>query len=126
MTELDELNAINQIFTGFGSGLPVIHPNEQFTGEATEWIRLTIQPAKGEIRTLGFESFRYTSLLYVQIFVLPDSGSGRSMELVNEVTNLLRAKTLLGLTFKVPKYHDIGTNKGWYQINVVTEFYRED
>lgn len=126
MTELDELNAINQIFSNFAGGVKVIHPNENYDGSDQEWIRLTIQPAKGEIRTLGDLAFRYVSLLYVQIFVLPDSGSGRSMELVNEVTNLLRAKTLLGLTFKVPKYQDVGTNKGWYQVNVVTEFYRED
>lgn len=126
MNSLEELNAINAIFDNFAGGVKVIRPNEQFNGEAQEWVRLTIQPASGKIRTLGDLSFRYTSVLYVQIFVLPDTGSGRPMELADEVTNLLRAKTISGLTFKVPSYQDIGTKNNWYQINVLTEFYRED
>lgn len=126
MNELDELNVVNAIFDNFANGVTVIHPNEKFDGESTEWIRLTIQPAKGEVRTLGDLTFRYNSILYVQVFVSPDSGSGRSMELVSEITNLLRAKTINGLTFKVPTYQDVGTKNGWYQINVLTEFYRED
>lgn len=126
MDEIQELNVINNIFDDFAGGVKVIHPNEKFDGEVDEWIRLTIQPAKGDIRTLGDLKFRYTSILYVQVFVLPDSGSGRSMELVSEVTSLLRAKTINGLTFKTPTYQDVGTKNGWYQINVLTEFYRED
>lgn len=126
MDALQELDVINNIFQNFAGGVTVIHPNETLTEEVNEWVRLTIQPAKGSIRTLGDPTYRYRSILYVQVFVLPNTGTGRSMELVDEITELLRGKTINGLTFLVPKYHDVGASNGWYQVNVLTEFYRED
>ena len=125
MNHIEELNTINDIFIGFAGGITVRHENEKHEG-LEEWIRVTYQTASADQISLGSNPrYRYEGVLYVQIFVEPDIGTGRSTELVDMVTALLRSNTINGITFKVPKAFKVGVVNGWYQVNVVTNFYRE-
>jgi hypothetical protein len=127
MNYAQELDALDGIFINFAGGIVVRHENENYDGEATEWVRISSQTAKGSQISLGSNPLhRYKGVFFVQIFVLPDSGSGRAAEIVDAITTLIRGKTISGITFKVPTSHKIGVKDGWYQVNVLTEFYRED
>ena len=65
-------------------------------------------------------------MLFVQIFVKPDIGSGRALELADTITTLFRAKRIGGIVFLVPKVQKVGVFKDWYQVNVSVEFSREE
>lgn len=127
MTFEEELLAIDSIFSGFASGIAQVHENEKYNGSADEWIRLSTQNADGTQRSLGDDPiYRYRGVCFVQIFTKPDTGAGRSTEITDLVTDLLRSKTLSGITFRVPRMVKVGEKGGWYQVNVLTDFYRED
>lgn len=127
MNSQQELIALDTIFSGFFNGITIIHENEKYDGSDNEWIRLSSQTGSSNQITLGDNPrFRYNNVCYVQIFTSPDSGSSKSLEISDAVTDLLRGKTLNGLTFKVPKNYKVGVSNGWYQVNVLIEFYRED
>ena len=122
-----ELDVIDSIFINFAGGIVVIHENEKYDGVATEWVRVSSQISSARQITMGSNTiYRYRGVCYVQIFVSPDSGSGRAMEIVDFVSNLIRSKTINGVTFNTPRANKVGVKDGWYQVNVLTEFYRED
>ncbi len=127
MNDTQQLVILDTIFSGFASGIPIVHDNEKYDGDSEEWIRLSSQVASAKQKSLGDNPiYRYRGICYVQIFTKPDTGSGRAMEIVDMVTALLRSKTLNGITFYTPRSHKVGVVNGWYQVNVSTDFYRED
>ena len=90
-----------------------------------EWVRVSSQSANGFQSSLGSNpTFRYTGVLYLQIFVKPDVGSGRALELADMFTVLFRAKRIEGMVFQVPIIQKIGVYNDWYQVNVSVEFFR--
>lgn len=126
MTELDLLNTIDHIFSGL-PGIDMVHENETYHGSAPEWIRACAQTADGKRMTLGNDPlYRYKGICFVQIFVKPDTGAGRALEIADMITPLLRDKKINGVQFFVPVVRKVGENNGWYQINVLTDFYMED
>lgn len=70
--------------------------------------------------------YRYYGVLFVQIFTKPDTGEGLAASAADQVVQLIRDKNIEGVQFYVPTVSGIGVDKGWYQTNVLTEFYRED
>lgn len=127
MTELECQNAIDQIIGDGIAGIDIVHDNEQYAGPNLEWLRVSVLPATGKQKSMGDSpTFRYYGVLAIQIFTKPNTGSGRALEISDMITSLLRAKRLNGIQFFVPTTNKVGVDLGWYQVNVLTEFYRED
>lgn len=126
MTELELQNVVDGIFQNM-TGLEVLHDNEEYSGSADEWLRVCVQNAKGKRITLGNNPvYRYYGVCFVQIFVKPGTGSGRALEIADSITPIIRDKLIHGVQFFVPNVIRIGEYNGWYQVNVLTDFYRED
>lgn len=128
MTTAVELQTtIDNVFQGFANGIKVIHENEEYAGTDNEWIRICVNEADGKRMSLGDNPlYRYHGICFVQVFVKPDSGVGRATQIADMVTPLLRDQVINGVHFFVPHIVKVGEVKGWYQLNVLTDYYRED
>lgn len=128
MSFISEKSNIENYFTSnFNETLIKFENDEMNDSEVDEWVRISIQNSKSYQASLGSNPiFRYIGILYVQIFVKPDIGSGRALSISDVVSNLFRAKRIGDTVFKVPEVKRIGSYNGWYQINVSIEFFREE
>ena len=128
MSFVSEKATIEQyIQANYASTLVKYENDEMNDSSVNEWIRVSTQNADGFQASLGSNPlFRYVGVLFVQIFVKPDIGSGRALELADTITTLFRAKRIGGIVFLVPKVQKVGVFKDWYQVNVSVEFSREE
>ena len=128
MSFVSEKATIEQyVQTNYASTLVKYENDEMNDSSASEWIRVSTQNADAFQASLGSNPlFRYVGVLFVQIFVKPDIGSGRALELADTITTLFRAKRIGGIVFLVPKVQKVGVFKDWYQVNVSVEFSREE
>lgn len=110
------------------TSVPIIFDNVHFDPQdTTEWIRVSVKYDEPFQASLGDNpAFRYFGVLFFQIFLKPDVGSGRAAELADTITSLFRAQTISGLTFRVPEMNPVTSRKpmDWYQVNVSITFFR--
>lgn len=94
----------------------------------TEWVKLTTRSNESFQASMGADVnvYRYEGTLIVQLFGELNKGSGRLAELTDRVCDLFRSKRIGNITFRVPQVIDVGTQDGWYQINVICDFYRDE
>ena len=103
---------------------PIAFENKTYDG-VDEWVRLTIQNGPAFQASMGDNpAFRFTGVVFVQIFTTTDTGSGRAVELVDIAETMFRNLVLTNLRFKVSQVKKMGKSGELYQINVSTEFYR--
>ena len=128
MSFVSEKATIEQyVQANYASTLVKYENDEMNDSSASEWIRVSTQNADAFQASLGSNPlFRYVGVLFVQIFVKPDIGSGRALELADTISTLFRAKRIGGIVFLVPKVQKVGVFKDWYQVNVSVEFSREE
>lgn len=128
MSFVSEKVTIEQyVQANYASTLVKYENDEMNDSSVSEWVRVSTQNADAFQASLGSNPlFRYVGVLFVQIFVKPDIGSGRALELADTITTLFRAKRIGGIVFLVPKVQKVGVFKDWYQVNVSVEFSREE
>jgi hypothetical protein len=115
------------LVSNYTSTLVKYENDEMNDTSVNEWIRVSTQNAQASQVSLGDNPlFRYRGVLFVQIFVRPDIGSGRALVIADLMTSLFRAKRISDMTFFVPRIQKVGVNKDWYQVNVSIEFSREE
>lgn len=103
----------------------MVYQNVKYDGSASEWCRMSLQNADAFQASMGVSpAFRYIGVMFIQIFVRPDTGSGRAMAIADAVTTMFRAQTISGITFRVPQIQKVGEDDGWYQVNVSVDFFR--
>lgn len=105
---------------------PLVYENVSMNDTTVlEWIRVSIQNGDAFQASMGDNpAFRYIGVLFFQIFLKPDTGSGRASQLADVITTLFRAKTISGLTFRVPQVNKVNSKSEWYQTNVSIDFFR--
>lgn len=109
------------------TGTNLVFENQSQGNKVTEWVRVNIlNPDNRQISLGSNPYFRYLGLLIFQIFIKPNTGSGRAMEIADQITTLFRGQTISGMTFKPPVIDPVGESGGWYQINVSAHFSREE
>lgn len=108
----------------------IAHDNVTFDPVATvvkEYVRFSDLYAGGRQASLGNNPlFRYRGMVAIQIFVKPNTGSARYLELVDFVTAIFRARRITDVNFEVPYPVKIGNREGWYQVNVLCPYYRDE
>lgn len=109
------------------TGTNLVFENQTQNNKVSEWVRVNILNPDGKQISLGSNPYyRYIGLLIFQIFIKPNTGSGRAMEIADQITTLFRGLTISGMTFKPPVIDPVGESGGWYQHNVSTQFSREE
>ena len=109
------------------TGISLVFENQAQRNDSLEWIRVNILNADSKQISLGSNPYyRYIGLLIFQIFIKPNVGSGRALQLADQITTMFRGMTLHSMTFHPPQVDIVGESGGWYQINVSTKFHREE
>lgn len=128
MGRLQESVALQTYLTQNYTSTPVKFENDQQNDlSLQEWVRMSVQEASSSQITMGSNPlFRYASVLFFQIFVKPDIGSGRALEIVDTLSPLFNSKRIGDMTFMTPLVERVGVVRDWYQLNLSVEFYREE
>jgi len=127
MSFLEEKQVIESYVAANYSATMVNYENVEMNESlVNEWVRVSIQNAGANQIALGDLVYRYTGVLYFQIFVKPDVGSGRALEIADTLSALFKSKRIGGILFRVPRIQRVGSYKTWYQVNVLVEFSREE
>lgn len=106
----------------------IAHDNEQFDPQSlTEYVRITDNKVGGRQASLGDNPlYRYRGIVTVQVFVKPNIGTARSMALCDNVTPIFRSARIGQIQFQVPYPVVVGNRDGWYQVNVICPYYRDE
>ncbi len=125
--------ALRQRFaTGWGSTTPVQWPNQRFDIPETAWVRFVIEDADVQWRSMGDPGNnreRHIGQVVVQIFVPRGDGEGVSVEYADTIKAIFRGwqDATSGVRFRVPPYaRQAGTERKWYQVNVVAPYEFDD
>jgi len=94
------------------------------------WFRITIRHSENSKQeTLSRENIKYSrrGILFVQIFTIIGTGLSLSDKYSQIVLNLISGKqTASGIWFRNPRINEVGRDKSWFQINVISDFYYEE
>lgn len=126
---LSAQNAIEGLFHANWSHTVITHDGEILdVRNVSEWVRIAVREGKSNQASLGVTNpmFRYFGILFVQIFVRNNTGTGRARELADLVTPIFRSKIVNGIHYGVPEVSTVGPDEAWFQVNVSCEFYREE
>lgn len=127
MSYAAEKSVIEQYIVDNYTSTLIKFENDVMIEDVSEWVRISIQNASAKQVSLGSNPmFRYVGILFIQVFIKPDIGSGRALQIADEFTNLFRAKRINGILFLVPEIQRIGISGDWYQTNVSVQFSREE
>lgn len=109
------------------TGTNLVYENQTQKNTVSEWVRVNILNADSQQISLGDQPyFRYVGLLIFQIFIKPNVGSGRAVQIADQITTLFRGVKVNGITFRPPTTDSVGDSGGWYQLNVSVPFSREE
>jgi hypothetical protein len=144
-TFLDAAGAIEAMFqTGWASATPIEWPNVRFTPtEGTPYVSVTVAEAPRSL-TASLSPpplTRYFGEVIVRVYTPEDrtgtgdtSGPGQARQLAGNAAALFRTSLGQGkqieegesgqITFRTPSFVPIGTEHGWYQIQVVVPYLR--
>jgi len=103
-------------------------PIEGGTEGLDEWIRLSIIEGNANQASMGSATNlnRHNGIVLFNIFTVPDGGARRSLELLDSVVDFFKDIDISNTTFEVPDVSHIGIVDGWFQKNVVCNFYRDE
>jgi hypothetical protein len=117
---LDTIDAASWATLGNPVKPPIHRPNHPFKAPAnTLWIRPTVLMAdteEGEIGDVGVSE--QVGALIVQTFAPLETGSQKSNQMAVFLGNLFRRKDISGARFGEPTIREIGSDGGFYQVNV--------
>lgn len=121
-------SSLEQFITENIPGLTIVYENDTLTDPTVqEWIKIHFMDGIGKQISLGDNPyFRYSGVLNIMIFVKPDTGSGRAAQIADIITPLIRSKRISGTLFQVPYPQKIGVREEWYQVNLLTNYQREE
>lgn len=89
------------------------------------WIRAKIVYAENMQMDIGDDTkrFRIPGVIMFQIFVPENEGTGKGIQVADEIGGNFRCLTASSVTYKTPSVKNVGRDRGWYQINVSCPFY---
>ena len=92
-----------------------------------EWVRFDNLPddAKQASMGSGVQYYRHFGIISIQIFVLPNSGATRAILLAETACGFLRSAKIDEVTMFAPFVRKVGVADGWYQLNVMCNYYRD-
>lgn len=113
------------------SGIPIhLIENSPFPDKPDNapWARLSIRNNPAGPATVGGPSRRYRhgGSIILEVFVPADIGDGLARELADAGATIIREKQEDGITVWSVQAIPIGVEDGWYRINVLGTFSRDE
>lgn len=109
--------------TAWAGETDIAWDNVEYKSENTEFVRMSIQFDIGEQASLGGITnrlFRYSGIVFLQIFTEPNENPQRNDELAQLALNFF-VTPLSGIKFFNPAVKYIGISKNYFQQNVTVE-----
>ena len=128
MTFDTERQSIETRFQDNWTETEVKYANVKFSSKTEqEWVALNIIPDMAKEQSLGTDpvQYRYWGDIVVQIFVKPNSGAARALQLAELVADIFRSAKFDNITVNTPRVAIVGVNDGWYQVDVISPYYRD-
>lgn len=108
----------------------VLYPNSDPAGippsDKSPWVRINVLPGEAFTATLNGPAgpeYRYPGIIMVQVFTNVNIGNGVAQRLADKVADIFRGQEFSGVTCRASSFNQIGDLDGWFQVNVLTEFY---
>lgn len=124
----DERLALESRFKAGWAETAIRWPNVKFSSkDKSEWVSYNNIQNTAKEKSLGTDPvlYRYFGDIVIQIFVVPNSGASRALQLAELVADIWRSAKFSGITMDVPSTVSIGIIEGWYQIDVISPYYRD-
>lgn len=128
MTFEAERQALEERFETNWTETDVKWPNVKFSSKGKdEFVAFNNVPDMGKEKSLGTDPVlnRYYGHVVIQIFVTPNSGAARALQLADLVSDIWRNVKFGEFTVQTPSLAIVGVNDGWYQVDVVSPYYRD-
>lgn len=90
-----------------------------------KFVRLVIGATASQQIDVGGDADRYFGLITLSIFVKENIGTNLARKLVDQVFPIFHRQSFDGILCRETQIDTIGAQDGWYQINLNTEFYRD-
>ena len=119
---------ISHFNTQWAGTTAIAWPNVDFDSQIVdEFVRITVAPSTSKQATLGLTSnmYRQFGSVYTQIFTKLNVGTDRSNQLADQVSAVWRSIRLNNIVFTAPNTVLVGNNDGFFQLNVVCDFYAD-
>jgi hypothetical protein len=112
-------------------GGETIVAEENAAGEPTDqvaWIRFQVLGTDGRVAGIGGPQTRYRhdGDVVIEIFAPLNHGVGRSRELADKASSILRGLQVGGITFWAPRLIKVGPRGAWYRMNLICPFQRDE
>lgn len=97
-------------------------------GVTTNWIRFTIKLAGSDQKSMGASTnrFRTIGVAIAQVFVPLYKGDDAALSIADSIRTAFQAVTDTGVKFETPSVDPVGSNGGYWQVNVRCPFYADD
>lgn len=125
-----EGNAVQELFRAhWEDAAPVAWPNVDFrkpTGEP--WVRFSVLGSAASVASIGGPAaqYRHEGDVIVQVFTPKGEGPLRARQLADKAAGIFRGRLSGGMAFWAPRVVEVGTNDGWYQLNVICPMWRTE
>lgn len=118
---------------GWNGATPIAWGNLDFTPVTplAPWVRFSVLPGEAFHATAGAPGaniVRHPGLITVQVFVPLNSGSVEALGLADDVAEIFRGYSSVGIRCGAPWITHVGGagDDGWYQVNVNIPFVRDE
>lgn len=117
--------------TAWGSTTDVIYDDQaKDIPNNAPWVRLSIRHIEGYQASMGDPNnnrYRRIGSVTAQVFVPQGGASVQASQLAQQAAEIFTGATYLGIAFSNTVAREIGADgKGFYQINVISEFRYDD
>lgn len=118
--------AMKKYFNDNFTTCPIVLPDMVAEYTDTPWVRFNILHASGYQATMGNPSgnrFERIGIITVQIFVPQGNNAVTATEIATTILKLYEGVENSGILYSNAYAKEVGNDgRGWYQINVLTEF----
>ncbi len=123
-----ERQAFESRFDTNWSDTSIKWPNVKFTTkEHDEYVAYNNVTDISKEKSMGSDPvlYRYFGDIVIQIFVMPNSGAARALQLAELVSDIWRGALFSGITMMSTYTVTVGIVDGWYQLDVISPYYRD-
>ncbi len=112
---------------GVGNGLSSQFDSAPFQPrEDQSWVRFSVRRGKTVRRELGGGAAVVTpGVAFAQIFGRLETGDSQLNDYADAVSEVFRAVSVRGITFRVPNVRPLGVSGRWWQVNVSCPFFSQ-
>jgi len=109
------------------STTPVAYDNHEFVKptDGSSWVRFTILEGDSDLAGIGASTrlFRNTGVIVCQVFIQAGKGSKPALDIIDVLTTLWSGASFNGITCRAASVARVGTDEGWYQVNLSIPYY---